>query len=1026
MNATNHDLRWLTDPEVFQVNRLPAHSDHLFYTDREQALSMENMPLKQSLNGNWKFHYAKNPSLTPPAFYRCDMDCRSWADIQAPGHIQLQGYDQCQYTNVTYPWDGYSQIKPPEVSDDYNPVGSYVKYFTLSQALVNQRVRLSVQGAESACYVWLNGRFVGYGEDSFTPSEFELTPWLQPGENKLAIQVFKRCSGSWLEDQDFWRFSGLFREVYLYGVPSLHVEDLFVTADLSGDLRHARLDARVKIQGEDGCTVKATLYAPDGEEASAVAEVLHGEQGSVVISVDQPLLWSAEQPNLYTLLLCLHNREGELVEAVPQKVGFRRFEIADGLMKLNGKPIRFHGVNRHEFDCRRGRAVTKEDMLWDIKFLKQNNINAVRTCHYPNQSLWYRLCDEYGIYLIDETNLETHGLYQWHDDREAGFHAPEDRKQWQLPQDNPQWWPAVLDRARSMLERDKNHPSVLIWSCGNESGGGRAFDKMADYFRTMDPARLVHYEGIAHDGRYPNSSDVESHMYMTPWDIQKRMEEPSGEKPFLLCEYMHAMGNSCGAMFKHRDLMDRFPRYQGAFLWDFIDQAILVKNRYGQDRLAYGGDFGDRPNDHSFCADGIVYADRTPSPKMQEIKALYQFVRLTPGRDRLVVENRNLFVSTEGQELRLTLLRDGVPVWRQRMDCRVEAGETKTIPLTLPASRQPGEYALEASLCLKEATAWADKGFETAFGQFVFQVQPRRQPEKPLPKLRVVHGDNHIGIHHEDFSALFSCLDGGMVSLKARGREYLERMPLPVYWRACTDNDRGNKHGARCSPWMTATLFQRCAAVRLKEWENAVTVTFAYELPGVPVQVEAAYTVTGDGRIRVDMSYPGAAGLPELPVFGMAFHLPADCGSFRYYGLGPEENYIDRLHGARLGVFSSTARENLSRYVTPQECGNRTGVRWAHIHDENGQGLRFVMENRPFELGVLHYDWMELENAAHPDELPPVHDTVVNIMARQMGVGGDDSWWARVHPEFCIPSEQPLSFSFVIDINGNQDEYSIH
>lgn len=1019
MNATEHDLRWLTDPEIFCVNRLPAHSDHLFYTHRAQALSMEDMPLRQSLNGNWKFYYAKNPSLAVPGFYRCEVDCRCWEDIEVPGHIQLQGYDQCQYTNVTYPWDGYSEVRPPEVSASHNPVGSYVKYFTLSRELLDKRVYLSLQGAESACYVWLNGQFVGYGEDSFTPSEFELTPYLQPGENKLAIQVFKRCSGSWLEDQDFWRFSGLFREVYLYGVPSLHVNDLFVSTSLSEQFDKAQLQLRIKVQGERPCTVEAVLYAPDGEEAAAITGEITGEEGTLTLSVDRPLLWSAEQPHLYTLLLCLHNREGELVEAVPQKVGFRRIEICDGLMKLNGKRIEFHGVNRHEFDCRRGRAVTKEDMLWDIKFLKQNNFNAVRTCHYPNQSLWYRLCDEYGIYLIDETNLETHGLYQWCGDRESGWKVPSDRQQWQLPQDNEQWWPAVLDRARSMLERDKNHPSVLIWSCGNESGGGKAFDKMADYFRSNDPSRLVHYEGIAHDGRYPNSSDLESHMYMTPWDIQKRMEQPSSDKPFLLCEYMHAMGNSCGAMHKHRELMDRYPRYQGGFLWDFIDQAILVKNRYGQDRMAYGGDFGDRPNDHSFCADGIVYADRTPSPKMQEIKALYQNVRLYPDRDCLTIENHNLFASTGDQELWVTLLRDGIPVWSQRIECQVEAGEKKTVPLTLPGCDRPGEYAVEASLRLREDTAWADRGFETAFGQSVFRVPSQQQTQKPLPKLRVVHGDNHIGIHHEDFSVLFSCLDGGMVSLKARGREYLERMPLPVYWRACTDNDRGNKHGARCAPWMAATLFQRCESFRLEESEDAVTMTFAYGLPGIPAQVETSYTVTGDGRIRVGMRFPGASGLPELPVFGMAFHLPADCGSFRYYGMGPEENYIDRLHGARLGIYSSTAQDNLSRYVTPQECGNRTGVRWACIHDENGRGLRFVMEDEPFELGVLHYDWLELENAAHPDELPPVHDTVVNIMARQMGVGGDDSWWARVHEEYCIPSDQPLSFSFVIDTNGN-------
>lgn len=1014
MKASYPELRWLTDPSVYQVNRLPAHSDHLFYMDETQALAMGDMSLHQSLNGNWKFHYAKNPSQAIPLFERPELDCSCWEDIQVPGHIQLQGYDQCQYTNVTYPWDGYSQVHPPEVSSTHNPVASYVKYFTLAEELVGKPVILSLQGAEAACYVWLNGRFVGYGEDSFTPSEFELTPFLTDGENKLAVQVYKRCSGSWLEDQDFWRFSGLFREVSLYALPRIHVRDLFVSTELSRELDSARLDLRLKLQGEAKGTVEAALRSPDGCLAAKVAAPLCGEQEELTLPVPKPLLWSAEQPNLYTLLITLLDDEGRVVEAVPQRVGLRRFEISGGLMTLNGKPIEFRGVNRHEFDCRRGRAVTREDMLWDIKFLKQNNINAVRTCHYPNQSLWYRLCDEYGIYLIDETNLETHGLYQWCADRESGWKVPEDREQWQLPQDDELWWPAVLDRARSMLERDKNHPSVLIWSCGNESGGGRSFQRMAEYFRREDPYRLVHYEGIAHDGRYPDSSDVESHMYMLPWDIEKRMEEQPGGKPFILCEYMHAMGNSCGALHKHRELMDRYPRYQGGFIWDMIDQAILVENRYGRERMAYGGDFGDRPNDHSFCADGIVYADRTPSPKMQEVKAVYQSVSLQPDRDGVTVYNRNLFVSTGDQELHVTLLRDGCPVWRKTVYCDVPPGQKQTLPLRLPDCARAGEYAVEASLHLREDALWAGAGFETAFGQYVFQVTESVQQRRLTP-LHVVHGDNHIGVHEKDFSVLFSCLDGGMVSLKAHGVEYLEKMPLPVYWRACTDNDRGNKHGARCAPWMAATLFQRCCGFRLEEEEYSVTMSFFYELPGIPAQVEAAYTVTGDGRIQVHMRYSGAQGLPELPVFGMAFHLPAECGKFRFYGMGPEENYIDRVHGARLGIYDSSAQQNLSQYVTPQECGNRTGVRWAWIHDGNGRGLRFAMDGNPFELGVLHYDWMELENAAHPDELPPVHDTVVNIMARQMGVGGDDSWWARVHDEYLIPSDQPLEFSFVIE-----------
>lgn len=1008
-----HDSSWLEDPTVFAVNRIPAHSDHTFYTEESQALRSEKMPLRMSLNGSWKFHYAENPSLSVADFFKPEMDCSPWADIQVPGHIQLQGYDQCQYTNVTYPWDGYSPIKPPEVSQAYNPVGSYVKYITVPSNFQGKRVYLSLQGAESACYVWLNGHFVGYGEDSFTPSEFEVTPFLQEGENKLAVQVYKRCSGSWLEDQDFWRFSGLFREVYLYAVPETHINDLFVHTDLSPDFQEACLRVRLSLQGKLPAKGRAVLRDPEGTIVAQQEESLR-ENSEFSMTLHDPRLWSAEVPNLYTLLLYVYDSQGRLVEVVPQKIGFRQFEIVDGLMRLNGKAIEFRGINRHEFDCRRGRAVTREDMEYDIRFLKRHNINAVRTCHYPNQSLWYQMCDLYGIYVIDETNLETHGLYQWCKERDAGWKVPEDREQWQLPQGKEEWLPAVLDRAQSMLERDKNHPCVLIWSCGNESGGGENFAKMADYFRKADPSRLVHYEGIAHDGRYPSSSDLESHMYMVPWEVEKRMREPSSGKPFILCEYMHAMGNSCGALHKHRELMDRYPRYQGAFIWDYIDQAILVKNRYGGERMAYGGDFGDRPNDHSFCADGILYADRTPSPKVQEVKAVYQSVRLYPEQNGVTVKNDNLFVSTEDQDLFVTLLHNGRPIWQEKLECAVPAGETQKIPFTLPSCELPGEYSIEVSLRLRESNLWADAGYETAFGQSVFQKEGEIS-KRGGASFQVVHGDNHLGVHGRHFSVLFSCLEGGIVSLKIDGVEYLEKMPMPVYWRACTDNDQGNGHGARCAPWMVATRYQRCERFLLEEGKGEVTMRFFYSIPGSAAQTEVAYTVAEDGKIRVRMRYSGADGMPELPVFGLSFHLPADLENVRFYGMGPEENYQDRLHGARLGIYEKTVSGNLSRYIVPQECGNRTGVRWAWIHDGQGRGLYLEQEGKPFELGFLHYDWMELENAAHPDELPPIHDTVVTVMAKQMGVGGDDSWWSRVHEEYLIPSDQPLTLSFVID-----------
>ena len=459
-------LTWLEDPEVFAVNRKEAHSDHVYYENTEEMVLGADMPLRQSLNGTWYFSYAKNPTVRVKDFYKKDFDCRMFDSIEVPGHIQTQGYDRCQYINTMYPWDGTEYLRPPMVSKEYNPVGSYVKYFVLEKNLQDKPVFVSFQGVETAFYVWLNGVFIGYSEDSFTPAEFELTPYLQDGENKLAVEVYKRSSASWLEDQDFWRFSGIFRDVYLYAVPKTHIEDLSVKSTLDNSYKNGKLYLKLKISGHTDCAVKAVLL--NAEEKIVFEKNIKGNSICEISGeVENVHAWSAEDPYLYQLYLYVENQKGNLIEAVPELVGFRTFEMIDKVMHINGKRIVFKGVNRHEFNVRRGRSIKKEDMLWDIEFMKQHNINAVRTSHYPNESLWYRLCDIYGIYLIDETNLESHGSWQ-----KMGECEPS----WNVPGSRPEWKEAVLDRAKSMFERDKNHPSVLIWSCGNESYAGTCIE----------------------------------------------------------------------------------------------------------------------------------------------------------------------------------------------------------------------------------------------------------------------------------------------------------------------------------------------------------------------------------------------------------------------------------------------------------------------------------------------------------------------------------------------------------------------
>lgn len=987
-------LTWLEDPEVFAVNRKEAHSDHVYYENTEEMVLGADMPLRQSLNGTWYFSYAKNPTVRVKDFYKKDFDCRMFDSIEVPGHIQTQGYDRCQYINTMYPWDGTEYLRPPMVSKEYNPVGSYVKYFVLEKNLQDKPVFVSFQGVETAFYVWLNGVFIGYSEDSFTPAEFELTPYLQDGENKLAVEVYKRSSASWLEDQDFWRFSGIFRDVYLYAVPKTHIEDLSVKSTLDNSYKNGKLYLKLKISGHTDCAVKAVLL--NAEEKIVFEKNIKGNSICEISGeVENVHAWSAEDPYLYQLYLYVEDQKGNLIEAVPELVGFRTFEMIDKVMHINGKRIVFKGVNRHEFNVRRGRSIKKEDMLWDIEFMKQHNINAVRTSHYPNESLWYRLCDIYGIYLIDETNLESHGSWQ-----KMGECEPS----WNVPGSRPEWKEAVLDRAKSMFERDKNHPSILIWSCGNESYAGTCIEAMSDYFHEKDDTRLVHYEGVFWNREFDHISDMESRMYAKPAEIEAFLSNDP-KKPYISCEYMHAMGNSCGGMKLYTDLESKYELYQGGFIWDYIDQSMLRKNEQGEEVFAYGGDYDDRATDYEFCTNGIVYADRKISPKAQEVKQLYANVKLTPDENGVLIKNENLFISTEAYTLVYRMMLDGYPVFESMRNVVVQAQEEQYVKLDYPNIDEPGEYTYEVAMELTEDTIWADAGHEICFGQFVKKVT--EEEEQTTKKMQVIYGDVNIGVKGEGFLAMFSKSEGGLASLQYDGTEYITRAPKTSYWRACTDNDRGAKQGFDRSMWLTAGLYQKVIDVKVEELEEQVRITFEYELPTIPKAYSTiSYVMSGDGVVHVHLLYKGTEGLPEIPAFGMDFKLKERYHNFEYYGYGPEENYVDRMEGARLGIFEGTAKENLSNYLIPQECGNRVGTRWLKVTDEYGRGLQFTCEEIPFESSVLPYSAYELENALHQEELPKIHYTWVRILAKQMGVGGDDSWGAPVHEQYRIPSDK--------------------
>ena len=867
-----------------------------------------------------------------------------------------------------------------------------MKFFDIDKALIGKDTYISFQGVETAIYVWLNGEFVGYSEDSFTPSEFSITPYLKEKNNKLAVEVYRYSTASWLEDQDFWRFSGIFRDVYLYAVPEIHVRDMKVIADYDYKNGNGILTTELDVTGKSDYSVKLTLTDKNGNK------VYEGDTANVSTSIPNVQPWSAEQPDLYTLTAEI-TADGEIIETAETKVGFRTFELKNGIMCLNGKRIIFKGINRHEWNAEGGRVVTEDDMLWDIRFMKRNNINAVRTCHYPNNSIWYKLCDEYGIYLIDETNLESHGTWQ-----KMGACEPSIN----IPASLPEWKEVCLDRARSMYERDKNHASVLIWSCGNESYCGDDIAAMADYFHEVDSTRLVHYEGVVWNRKYDHITDMESRMYAKPCEVEEYLKQNTG-KPYISCEYMHAMGNSLGGMKLYTDLEDKYEAYQGGFIWDYIDQAL-----YKDGKLVYGGDFDDRASDYGFCTNGIVYADRTYSPKVCEAKQLYSNIRMSIKDKVLTIENRNLFVGTDGYVFKVALEKESEILGTEEHRLNISAGETGSVKIGLEIPENGGEYVLTASAVIAEDTIWAEKGHEISFAQEVVKT-PEIETEKTITKAEIVYGDFCVGVHGENFSMQFDKREGGISSLIYNNTEYITRAPKISFFRAYTDNDAGAGYPYENAQWQIAGRCAKLLGFETKENADSLEVTFRFLAPTVPsFEYKVTYTAYFDGRLGVKAEYPGVKGLADIPVFAMDFKMKKQYGKFTYYGMGPDENYIDRNNGARLGVYASTANDNFTKYLNPQECGNRTGVRYVNVYEENGAGLNFTATKIPFEMSVLPYNAYELDNAMHRDELPDPTYTWVRIAAKQMGVGGDDSWGAPVHKEFKINSEEAMSLEFIV------------
>ncbi|MFF3482749.1 glycoside hydrolase family 2 TIM barrel-domain containing protein [Streptomyces sp. NPDC002701] len=1240
--AADDSPEWNGAIDVFQVGSEPPHTTLTPYADVAQALAGDRTrsPYRMSLDGMWKFAYADRPDDRDTDFHRTDVDDSSWDTVPVPSVWQLHGYDFPIYINITYPYWGPNGLgeepQPPAAPTRYNPVGQYRRTFTVPRGWSGRRTFLHFEGVKSAHYVWINGELVGYREDSYTPAEYDITPHLKPGTNQIAVEVYRYSDGDWLEDQDMIRLSGIFRSVHLYSTPAVHLRDFRLDTPLSDGYRAAELSVTASVRDyggpggfEDGGTaysVETQLYDARGHavwprplhQAVDLGSAPAGQDVTVQAAraVPAPKLWSAEDPYLYTAVLRLRDPAGKVVETLSHRVGLREFALKDGLMRINGRPVSLRGTNRHEMHPDRGTALTRADMVRDIEIIKRTNINTVRTSHYPNNTLWYELADEYGLYLVDETNLETHGIRD------------------EYPGDHADWTRACVARARNMVHRDKNHASVVIWSLGNEAGGGSTFVAMHDWIRSYDPTRVIQYEG---DDR-PGISDIRSEMYESPARVEARARDTSDTRPYVMIEYSHSMGNSTGNFKKYWDVVRRHDVLQGGWIWDFVDQSLTtptparvlftetgpgavrgeiqaggatfdrrnglsgstvfardtglditgsltleawvtphvtgyhqpliakgdtqyalkqtdrtlefflhgdgqwitaswalpddwtgrehhvagvfdaqagtltlhvdgtvratrtttrrpaiataplslatdvdnptrefsgtirrarvyaralsaaelasegrgpgddgvrfwfdaatvkVTEKRARERtfFAYGGDWGDHPNDGAFVADGIVTADRGHTGKAAEVKQIYQAVNaapassgtsLTPGA-AITLTNEYLFTGLRAFDGRWTLVADGKTVRRGKLsrtqlDVPPLSSKDITVPFALPDRPAPGtEYFLHLSFTTRERTKWAPAGFEVAKQQIPVDADTpavRPVPLSRVPALRHRDGSRTVVVRGDGFTVTVDKSTGVITSYEVRGTRLITSGPVPNFWRAPTDNDRGNGQHVRNQTWRDAGTLRAVTAVSVRTLrDRAVRIKVEGTLPTTTASAyTTTYTVFGNGEIKVDNTlHPGAANLPYIPEVGTLLFLPGRLEHLHYYGRGPEENHWDRNDGTDVGLYSGTVTGQWTPYIRPQENGNRTDVRWAALTDRGGTGL--LVSGEPLiEVNASHFTPEDLSaGTRHDYQLTPRDEVVLRVNHRQMGVGGDNSWGAHTHDEYKLFADRDYAYTY--------------
>ena len=1032
ISAQNEVPDW-ENPLIISQNKEATHSTLMPFRTVSEALSQKRNQsvFYKSLSGTWKFNWVRKPDDRPVNFYKLDFDVSDWENILVPANWELQGYGVPIYVNHQYEFADYKApvskeiefidriypANPGKVPHDYNPVGSYRRTFSVPKNWDGRQIFIQFGAVKSAFYLWVNGKKVGYSQGSKIPAEWDITDYLIEGENVLAAEVYRWSDGSYLECQDFWRISGIERDVYIYSTPKIRIRDFFAKADLDSEYKNGIFELEVDLKNHveklrsGNYNVEYQIF--DGNKSLIVSDLQEAKMNknsnlklTFSKEIENPKKWTAETPNLYSLVIILKNESGEIVETVSSKIGFRKVEIIDTIFKINGVAVLIKGVNRHEHDQYNGHVISEKNMIKEIELMKQFNINAVRNSHYPTCERFYELCNEYGLYVTNEANIESHGMYYVE-------HSLAKKPEWEL---------AHVDRIMRMVERDKNHPCVVVWSMGNEAGDGVNFTAAYNAINERDPSRPVHYERAL----MGSNTDI----FCPQYPSVKRLEKYASEnqtKTNISSEYSHAMGNSNGNLVDLWEVIykEGNEQLQGGYIWDWIDQALVKKDDNDKEFWAYGGDFGENmPSDNNFVCNGIISADYTPHPAIWEVKYAYQYIRFEKTDQEYKISNFHNFIDLSDYEISWTVSGNGVKKWSGTLEgFNLRPHESKTTPILVPMmAAEPGvEYFIDFSVKLKKDKTFRPAGFEVAHDQFKLNLYADKvEQKKDLAELKLADLKSSYSVAGENFNILIDKTTGTITSFEINGTELMQKGPQINFWRPANDNDKGSQMLKRLGVWREVSREAKPESVEaFQSAKDKVYITSKYNLEKVNSSQTVIYIITGDGKIEVVSSFETKEEkLPDMPRFGMRWEIPVNFDNLKYFGRGPHENYVDRNRSAFIGIYSGKVADQYFNYVRPQENGYKADARWFELRNENGIGLKISGEPLVC-FSTLHnpiedFDMEDMDDYRHTNDIIKKDGVFICTDLKQMGIAGDNSWGARPYPEYSIPAKN-YEFGFVIE-----------